>query len=87
VQESLLIRRVEPKYPELARRARISGVVILKVTVDEEGDVSEVRVLRGLPLLQEAAVEAVRQWKYSPTYLNGEPVPVSAAVTVIFNLR
>ena len=61
--------------------------MILEVTVDEEGNVSDIRVLRGHPLLEEEAVRAVRQWKYSPTLLSGEPVPVIATVTVIFNLR
>lgn len=84
---SRLLKRVEPVYPELARRARVSGTVILQVTVDEEGNVTEVRVLSGHPLLDDAAVQAVKRWKYSPTYLNGEPVPVMASVTVIFNLR
>jgi protein TonB len=67
--------------------ARVSGSVILQVTVNEEGDVVDVRVLRGHPLLNDACIHAVRQWKYSPTLLNGEPVPVSATVTVFFNLR
>jgi len=61
--------------------------VVLQVTVDEEGNVAELRVLKGHPLLNDAAEAAVRQWKYSPTLLNGEPVPVIATVTVIFNLR
>ncbi len=87
VQESKLIKRVEPVYPELAKRARVSGVVILQVTVDEEGNVAEIRVMRGHPLLDDEAIRAVKQWKYSPTLLNGEPVPVIATVTVIFNLR
>jgi TonB family protein len=86
VQESKLIRRVEPAYPELAKRARVEGRVLLAVTVDEEGNVSEIRVIVGHPLLVEAAVTAVRQWKYSPTLLNGEPVPVIATVTVRFSL-
>jgi protein TonB len=87
VQESKLITRVSPVYPALAVRARVSGVVILQVNVDEEGNVYEITVLKGHPLLEEAAISAVRQWKYSPTLLNGEPVPVIATVTVIFNLR
>jgi periplasmic protein TonB len=57
------------------------------VKVDEEGNVESVRVLRGNPLLNQAAISAAMQWKYSPTILNGEPVPVVATVTVIFNLR
>lgn len=87
VQAAKLIHRVEPVYPELAKRARISGGVFLEVTVDEEGNVSEVKILRGHPLLNDEVVRAVKQWKYSPTLLNGEPVPVVATVTVIFNLR
>ncbi len=87
VQESKLIRRVEPTYPELAKRARVQGQVVLVVTVDEEGNVADIKVTKGHPLLDEAALNAVRQWKYSPTLLNGEPVPVIATVTVIFNLK
>jgi TonB family protein len=82
VQESKLIRRVEPVYPELAKQARVQGRVVLVITVDEEGNVSEIKVTNGHPLLYEAAVMAVRQWKYSPTLLNGEPVPVITTVTV-----
>lgn len=87
VLASKLVRKVEPVYPHLAKLSRVGGIVILQVTVDEEGDVSDIKILRGHPLLEEAAVQAVRQWKYSPTFLNGEPVPVTAAVTVIFSLR
>ena len=87
VQQSRLIKKVEPIYPDLAKRARVSGIVILEVTVDEEGNVADVKVLRGHPLLDDEVVRAVRQWKYSPTLLNGEPVPVTATVTVIFSLR
>ncbi len=86
VQESKLIKRVDPVYPQMARIARVSGTVILQVIVDEEGNVSEVKVLQGNPLLTEEAVRAVSQWKYSPTLLNGEPVPVTATVTVNFTL-
>jgi len=85
VQESKLIRRVEPVYPELAKRARVEGRVLLVVTVDEEGNVYEIRVIAGHSLLVEAALSAVRQWKYSPTLLNGEPVPVITTVTVRFS--
>jgi periplasmic protein TonB len=87
VQESKLIHRIDPKYPELAIRTRQSGTVVLQVNVDEEGNVYEVRVLSGNPLLNEAAASAVMQWKYSPTLLNGEPMAVTAIVTVIFTLR
>lgn len=84
---SKLIRRVAPVYPELARRARIQGRVLLQVNVDETGNVTEVRIVSGKPLLVKAAEEAVKQWKYSPTLLNGEPVPVIATVTVNFVLQ
>lgn len=87
VQESRLIRKVLPEYGALARNARVEGDVILEVNVDEEGNVAAVRVIKGHPLLEAAAVQAVRQWKYSPTLLNGEPVPVISTVTVIFRLH
>jgi len=87
VQEAKLIRKVLPEYPGLALRARVSGDVSLEVTLDEEGNVSEVKVLGGHPLLIDEAVRAVRQWKYSPTLLNNEPVPVVATVTVSFRLN
>jgi protein TonB len=85
IQESKLIRKVEPVYPELAKRARVQGKVVLVVTVDEEGSVADINIASGHPLLDEAAVTAVRQWKYSPTLLNGEPVSVIATVTVTFS--
>ena len=84
---SKLIRKVEPSYPELAKRARVQGVVFLKITVDEQGNVSSWTVIRGSALLNQAAIDAVRQWKYSPTLLNGEPVPVVATITVHFRLQ
>lgn len=87
VQSSKLIQRVEPSYPELAKRARIQGIVLLQVTVGEEGNVTDLKIIRGHPLLNDEAAKAVRQWKYSPTLLNGEPVPVIATVTVNFILR
>jgi TonB family protein len=87
VQESKLIRRIAPAYPELAKRSRAEGTVILEVNVDAGGNVTAVRVVRGHPLLNDEAVRAVKQWKYSPTLLNGEAVPVIANVTVVFKLN
>ena len=78
---------MDPVYPELAKRARVSGIVLLRATVDELGLVTRVQLIRGHPLLNQSAVDALRQWKYSPTLLNGEPVPVLATVTVNFVLR
>jgi TonB family protein len=86
VQESKLLYRVDPAYPPEARAPRVSGAVILQVTVNEQGLVSDVKVLRGHPLLDQSAVEAVKQWRYEPTLLNGEPVPVVATITVVFNV-
>jgi TonB family protein len=86
VQESKLLVKVEPVYPQEAKAARVSGMVILQATVNEAGEVYDVKVLRGHPMLDEAAVNAVKQWRYSPSLLNGEPVPVTATVTVIFSM-
>ncbi|HSW40663.1 MAG TPA: energy transducer TonB, partial [Acidobacteriota bacterium] len=87
LQESRLIRRVEPDYPEIARRARIQGDVVMQADIDEEGNVTNLRTLSGHQLLRDAAEKAVSQWKYSPYLLNGEPVPVIATVTVRFILK
>jgi protein TonB len=81
-----LIERVEPEYPAIAVRAHVHGVVILEATVDREGRVEDVRVLRSIPLLDAAAVDAVRKWRYSPLLLNGEPERFVLTVTVSFSL-
>jgi len=78
---------VAPTYPPLARAAGVEGVVILEAVIAEDGSVRDVRVLRSNPLLEAAALEAVRQWRFSPTLLNGEPVPVVMTVTVAFRLH
>ncbi len=82
-----LIRRVEPVYPEIARLARKEGIVILEATTDVYGRVMNVRVLRSEPFLDEAAIEAVRQWVYEPMIINGRPRSVTFTVTVIFKLQ
>jgi protein TonB len=84
---SRVIYRVEPVYPQIAIQARVQGSVMLQVVVNELGIVESVEVVSGHPLLTKAAVEAVKQWRYKPTILNGEPVPIKATVTVNFNLR
>jgi protein TonB len=81
------IRHVAPIYPPIALAARKEGLVILEALVGEDGEVREVRVLRSDALFDDAAVQAVRQWKFTPTRLNGEPVPVVMTVTVGFSLR
>jgi periplasmic protein TonB len=76
-----------PIYPVVARTARVEGVVILEAVIDARGSVETVRVLRSIPLLDQAAVDAVRQWKFTPTLLNGERVPIVMTVTVNFRLQ
>lgn len=80
-------RDVRPVYPGDAMAGAVQGVVIAEVTIDTEGKVSNARILRGVPLLDQAALDAVRQWEYEPTLLNGVPVPVIMTVTVTFSLR
>jgi periplasmic protein TonB len=87
VQASQLIRKVQPIYPELARRAHVEGTVTLMAFIDEDGNVENLQVVSGHLLLRDAALQAVRQWKYSPTVLNGEPVSVQATVNIIFKLQ
>jgi TonB family protein len=81
------IRHVNPVYPLEARDARVSGVVILECRIEPDGTVSDVKVLRSIPMLDEAAAEAVRQWEFTPTLMNGVPVPVIMTVTVNFTLQ
>jgi protein TonB len=81
------VHYVPPVYPAVARAARIEGTVILEAVIGTDGSVQELRVLRPVPFLSDAALEAVRQWLFTPTRLNGEPVPVVMTVTVTFTLR
>ena len=81
------IADVAPVYPGIARNARIQGVVILEAVLDAHGHVESVRVLRSIPLLDQAAVDAVRQWRFTAALLNGQPVPVVMTVTVNFTLQ
>jgi periplasmic protein TonB len=76
---------VDPVYPPLARQAHVSGTVVVDAVIDEHGDVVEVRVVSGHPLLVDAALKAVGQWKYEPTTLNGQPISVVLQVQVHFN--
>lgn len=81
------IRDVAPRYPAIAQSAGVEGLVILEAVIGENGSVQNVRVLRGKPLLDEAAADAVRQWRFTPTLLNGQPVPIVMTVTVSFTLN
>jgi protein TonB len=78
---------VAPVYPPVAQRARIEGVVILEAVIDAQGRVASVRVLRSIALLDQAAADAVKQWRFTPALLNTEPVPVVMTVTVNFTLQ
>jgi len=80
-------RDVRPVYPMIAQRARVQGIVIIEAKIDTTGKVGDLRVLRSIPLLDQAALDAVRQWEYEPTRLNGVPVPVIVTVTVNFTLQ
>ena len=81
-----LIHRVDPEYPLIAMNAQIEGMVILEATVDENGAVTDTRVLRSHSVLDQAAVNAVEQWRYEPLRLNGQPTPFILTVTVSFSL-
>lgn len=87
IKEPTKTKNVAPTYPDIAKQARVSGVVILECTISPQGRVSDVKVLRGIPLLDQAAIDAVKQWQYTPTLLNGVPVPVIMTVTVNFKLN
>ena len=75
---------VNAVYPADAREARVAGTVVAEITIDCDGDVASVVVLRGVPMFNDAAVAAIKQWRYNPTLLNGTPVPVIMTVTVTF---
>ncbi len=83
---ALLTHRVEPIYPLIARQARVEGTVQLRAIIARDGSVEHLEVLSGHPLLVHAASEAVRQWRFRPTLLNGEAVEVDTYITVVFHL-
>ncbi len=85
-QEAKLIHRVQPDYPTLARQVHLSGTVELRAIIAKDGSVINLEVVSGNPILARSAVEAVKQWRYRPTLLNGEPVEVQTFVTVKFEL-
>jgi len=86
VAEANLIHDVAPQYPPEAGRQRIEGTVVLMAVIGKDGTVHDVRVESGLPLLAQAAIEAVKQWRYKPYLLNGEPVEVDSHITINFTL-
>jgi periplasmic protein TonB len=75
-----------PQYPAIAKAARIQGTVVLQATISKAGGIENLRVVSGPPMLQQAAMDAVRSWRYKPYLLNGDPVEVETTVNVVFNL-
>ena len=86
VTQGLLLRKIQPSYPPLARQARIQGSVLLQAEISKDGSIENLRLISGHPMLAPAAIEAVKQWKYKPYILNGEPVAVETQITVNFTL-
>jgi TonB family protein len=86
IAQSLLVTKIVPTYPPLARETRVQGEVVLDVDISKEGTIEGLRTLTGHPMLIPAAIDAVKQWRYKPYLLNGEPVPVQTQVTVNFSL-
>ena len=86
MSQGLLVKRVTPLYPQQARQLRLEGSVQILATIGKSGDVTGVKQLSGDGILGHAAAEAVRQWKYKPYYLNGEPIEIQTQVTVNFKL-
>jgi protein TonB len=86
VKAPSLVQRVNPEYPMVAQAAHVEGNVVLEATVNKSGRVESVRVVNGNPLLEAAAIAAVKQWRYEPLLLNGEPVPFILTVTVSFKM-
>jgi TonB family protein len=87
IQSPQQIRRVDPVYPPAAKKAGVEGAVILEATISPQGHVINVKVLKSIPLLDQAAINAVSQWIYAPTLLDGVPVPVLVTVTINFRMN
>jgi periplasmic protein TonB len=86
VMAGRITHQVTPQYPQIARIAHVSGTVVLHAIIDEHGDITQLQYVSGPALLKESALQAVREWKYAPYQLNGQPVKVDTTISVIFNL-
>jgi protein TonB len=86
VQQASLIRQVQPSYPPLAKAAHVSGTVVLHAIISKDGSIQQLEYVSGPAMLMTSAMDAVRQWRYKPTMLNGEPVEVDTQITVVFTL-
>jgi len=82
----MLLQKTVPVYPAIAKAARVSGVVVLQATISKTGTIENLKVISGPPMLQGAATDAVRSWRYRPYLLNGDPVEVETTVNVVFTL-
>ena len=87
IKQPSKVKDVKPVYPPIAQSARVQGIVIVEATIGPDGRVKDAKVLRSIPLLDQAALDAVKQWQFTPTLLNGVPVPVIMTVTVNFTLQ
>jgi protein TonB len=86
VQSAKIIRQPMPVYPAIAKSAHMQGTVVLHAIIDKDGSVQELQYISGPPILMKNAMDAVRQWRYQPTLLNGEPVQVDTPISVVFSL-
>ena len=82
-----IVKKVDPIYPPIAKAARVSGMVIIEATIARDGSIKDARVIRSVPMLDQAALDAVTQWRYTPTLLNGQPVEVIMSVNVTFAIQ
>ena len=87
MQQAQLTSRIEPRYPVIAKQTKTEGTVVLHAIISRDGRITALEVVSGHPLLVQAALDAVRQWRYQPTLLNGEPVEVDTTIDVIFSLN
>jgi protein TonB len=87
VQQAMLVSQPRPVYPPLAKQARISGTVRFTAIIGRDGSIQNLTLVSGHPLLVQSATEAVKQWRYKPTLLNGEPVEVVTQIDVNFTLN
>ena len=86
VEAAKLINKVSPQYPEVAKSAHVTGTVVLRAVISKSGDIQQLQLVSGPPLLAKAAMDAVTQWRYRPTVLNGQPVEVDTTIDVVFSL-
>jgi len=86
VQAASLVNKVTPQYPPIAKTAHVSGTVVLHAIIAKDGSIQELQYMSGPPLLMKSAMDAVREWRYKPTMLNGDPVEVDTTISVVFSL-